>query len=147
MHLNPGTKQGYSNSRYLPENTSTKYRGSLTLRSPHIRRNICKLPVSVGIPVTNNCKSLNTDQKAEHSKSFHEWVVIAVIGWTVKNSHYCSLCFLLSHQSSNQLSGELNHAHHFIGHRNLYPEAVNAQDLEKKPVAGILEHQNPALTD
>lgn len=56
MHLNPGTKQGYSNSRYLPENTSTKYRGSLTLRRPHIKRNTCKLPASVGMPVTNNFK-------------------------------------------------------------------------------------------
>lgn len=150
MPLNPGTKQGYSSSRYLPENTSTKYRGSFTRRSPHIKRNICKLPVSVGMSVTNNLKSLNADKKAEHSKLFHEWaheVVKAVIGWILKNSHYCSLCFLLSHQSSNQLSEELNHAHHFIGHRSLFPEAENVQDLEKWPVDGILDHQNPALTD
>lgn len=51
------TKQEYSNSHQLPEKTSTKYRGSLTLRSPHTRRNRCKLSVSAGMPATNDCKN------------------------------------------------------------------------------------------
>jgi len=74
-------------------------------------------------------------------------MVKAVPGSILKNSHYCSLCFFFSHQPSNQLSGELNHAHHFIGHRSLFPEAVNVQDLEKWLVVSIPQHKNPALTD
>lgn len=59
------TSRNKTNTKYLPENTSTKYRGSLTLRSPHIKRNTCKLSLSVGISVTKHFKNLNADKKVK----------------------------------------------------------------------------------
>lgn len=49
-------KQECSNIQNSPEKASTRYRGSLTLRSPHTRRNRWTGPESAGMP-GNDCKN------------------------------------------------------------------------------------------
>lgn len=103
-------KQECSNIQNSPEKASTKYRGSLTLRSPHTRRNRWTGPEPAGMPGkwlqksateagpelnTPNCSSESTD----NGKSTKEWIM--------NNSHYSP--FPALHQS------QIEDVHHSQG--------------------------------
>lgn len=111
------TKQEYSNSHQLPEKTSTKYRGSLTLRSPHTRRNRCKLSVSAGMPATNDCKNHSFMQ----IKKLQTAPRMSTRSGKSRNRVDCEKWSFLPLFLALAATLRENF-HHFIGHRCLFAE-------------------------